>query len=176
MPKTWPHTVLLVLAVVCSGCGHAPPRLGSPVVPLPTITDNSLAAEIAASMVGKPYRFGGSAPGDGFDCSGLVHYAYAVAGIDLPRTATDLSNATQAVPPQDAAVGDLLFFGRDGAIDHVGIYYGDGQFVHAPGRGKAVTLSRLADIYWRPRLVRVGRPLPHLTTALAPAPATGRAY
>lgn len=126
----------------------------------PSSTDNSLAAEIAASMVGRPYRAGGSAPGEGFDCSGLVHYAYRVLGLDLPRTAATQHDATTPVPSGTQRVGDLLFFRLGSAIDHVGIYYGDGRFVHAPSHGKTVTLSRLDEAYWRRHLAGVGRPVP----------------
>lgn len=110
-------------------------------------------------MIGKPYRAGGSAPGEGFDCSGLVHYAYRVLGMDLPRTAATQRGATTSVPAGQQVVGDLLFFSLASGIDHVGIYYGDGRFVHAPSRGKTVTLSRLDEAYWRQRLAGVGRPV-----------------
>lgn len=110
-------------------------------------------------MIGKPYRAGGSAPGEGFDCSGLVHYAYRVLGMDLPRTAATQRGATTSVPAGQQVVGDLLFFSLGSGIDHVGIYYGDGRFVHAPSRGKTVTLSRLDEAYWRQRLAGVGRPV-----------------
>ena len=111
-------------------------------------------------MIGQPYRAGGMAPGEGFDCSGLVHYAYGALGFDLPRTAATQQGATTPVPADKAAVGDLLFFRLGGGIDHVGIYYGDGRFVHAPSRGKTVMLSRLDESYWRQHLAGVGRPVP----------------
>lgn len=113
-------------------------------------------------MIGQPYRTGGNAPGEGFDCSGLVHYAYRVLGLDLPRTAATQKDVTAPVPAGNEAVGDLLFFrlGGASAIDHVGIYYGDGRFVHAPSQGKTVTVSRLDEAYWRRHLAGVGRPVP----------------
>lgn len=145
-----------------AGCGHAPlrPVDAQPQPAVAQTTDFSLAAEIAASMIGRPYLKGGSAPGDGFDCSGLVHYAYSVLGFGLPRTAATQQDATKPVAAQDIAVGDLLFFRLGGAINHVGIYYGNGQFVHAPSHGKAVMRSRLDSPYWRPRLAGIGRPVP----------------
>ena len=99
------------------------------------------------------------APGEGFDCSGLVHYAYRVLGFDLPRTAATQQGATRPVPAGKEAVGDLLFFRIGTRVSHVGIYYGDGQFVHAPSSGKAVMRSRLDDPYWRTRLQTGGRPV-----------------
>lgn len=114
-------------------------------------------------MIGRPYRSGGSAPAEGFDCSGLVHYAFGVLGYDLPRTAATQAGVTQVIPASEVAVGDLVFFRLGRGIDHVGIYYGEGRFVHAPSQGKTVSLGRLDDAYWGPRLAAVGRlrPGPH---------------
>lgn len=142
-----------------AGCGHAPSR---PVAALPPTAPieqsaNTLAAEIAASMIGRPYHAGGDSPGTGFDCSGLVFYCYRVLGFELPRTVDEQRLATVAVTPGELAVGDLLFF-RIGRGSHVGIYYGNDEFVHAPSRGKAVTRSRLSDPYWRARLREARRP------------------
>lgn len=143
-----------------AGCGHSPPRPVAVVPPGPATAEsaNTLAAEIAASMIGRPYRAGGDSPGAGFDCSGLVFYCYRVLGFELPRTVDEQRLATRAVTPAELAVGDLLFFriGRTGS--HVGIYYGNDEFVHAPSRGKAVTRSRLSDPYWRARLREARRP------------------
>lgn len=156
------RALFLSAALWLAACGHAPPRPGvpPPSAVVPTVSDNSLAAEVAASMIGKPYRAGGMTPGEGFDCSGLVHYAYSILGVDLPRTAATQRSATSPVSAGNEAVGDLLFFRLGRGIDHVGIYYGDGHFVHAPSRGKTVTLSRLDESYWRQHLAGVGRPVP----------------
>jgi hypothetical protein len=141
-----------------TGCGHAPPRLGSPPPVSVGSSGNALAAEIAASMRGKPYRLGGDRPDRGFDCSGLVQYSYGLIGIPLPRTVAEQYRAAAPLDSASPAVGDLLFFRIGGAISHVGIYYGDGVFVHAPSSGRAVTVSRLDETYWRQRLAFVGRP------------------
>lgn len=109
-------------------------------------------------MIGRPYRAGGDSPDTGFDCSGLVFYCYRVLGFELPRTVDEQRLVTAAVTPgEQLAVGDLLFF-RIGRGSHVGIYYGNDEFVHAPSRGKAVTRSRLSDPYWRARLREARRP------------------
>lgn len=158
-----PWSILLLAGVFAlAGCGHAPPRPGVlvPSVPGPSAGDNRLAAEVAASMIGRPYRAGGNAPEEGFDCSGLVRYCYGLLGIELPRTADTQQKATRPVPVEEIAIGDLLFFRLGGAINHVGIYYGDGLFVHSPSSGKGVMRSRLDSPYWQSRLASVGRPLP----------------
>jgi hypothetical protein len=154
----WPF-VLCVVGLALCGCGQAPTRPAPLAQPSQSIeqSDNTLAAEIAASMIGRPYRAGGDSPVAGFDCSGLVYYCYRVLGLHLPRTAHEQRLATAAVTPGELAVGDLLFF-RIGGSSHVGIYYGNDEFVHAPSTGKAVTRSRLNDPYWRARLHEARRP------------------
>jgi cell wall-associated NlpC family hydrolase len=152
---------LAVVTVVClsvAGCGHAPATPGHALSPAIDPSGNRLVAEIAASMIGTPYQAGSELPAVGFDCSGLVHYSYRLIGMDLPRTVAELQGAVQPVARQHLLVGDLLFFRIGGHVDHVGIYYGDGEFVHAPSSGKAVMRSRLDDDYWRRRLHACGRP------------------
>ena len=107
---------------------------------------NSLAGERAAAValeqLGVPYRYGGSAP-DGFDCSGLVHYSYARAGISVPRTTSTLWDHAKPVDRRDMRVGDILFFRIAGKMSHVGMYIGNDRFVHAPTTGKVVSIGRL---------------------------------
>lgn len=146
----------LVVLVGLGGCGHAPPRVGQ--APARGMPDNALAAEIAASMRGKPYQFGGNRPERGFDCSGLVQYSYGLIGIALPRTVAEQYQAAAPLVDPSPTIGDLLFFRVGGSISHVGIYYGDGRFVHAPSTGQAVMVSRLDETYWRQRLASIGRP------------------
>ncbi|MBK9428513.1 MAG: C40 family peptidase [Gammaproteobacteria bacterium] len=103
-------------------------------------------------LIGAPYRYGGTSPATGFDCSGLIHYVYReAAGIDLPRTTAGLSALRTDRPPADALQpGDLLLFKVKGGrkVNHAGIYVGDGRFVHAPSSGGRVRLDRLDDRYW----------------------------
>ena len=143
-----------------ASCGHAPLRTDEPHTRAPSDQGNRLAAEIAASLIGTPYRAGGDRPQEGFDCSGLVHYCYRVLGFDLPRNVSAQKAVTEPVATSALQIGDLLFFRIGGSAGHVGIYYGDGEFVHAPSSGKAVMRSRLDDPYWRTRLAGSGRPVP----------------
>jgi cell wall-associated NlpC family hydrolase len=114
------------------------------------------AAAVALGQVGVPYRYGGSSPG-GFDCSGLVQYAYQAAGVSVPRTTGQLWSAARAVNGTDMRPGDLLFFRIEGKMSHVGMYLGDRRFVHAPQSGRAVSVASLDAPFYRRALLRAGR-------------------
>jgi cell wall-associated NlpC family hydrolase len=116
------------------------------------------AATFAVSMVGKPYRTGGAAPSTGFDCSGLVQFSFWQAGVRLPRRTDEQREAGGRVRVSNLRPGDLVFFDLDGRRNsHVGIYVGNGQFVHAPSTGKRVRKDRVDSPYWRKRLSEVRR-------------------
>lgn len=110
----------------------------------------------AQSMIGKPYRYGGDSPSRGFDCSGLVQYSHRVAGISVPRTSTQQHSRARAVALESIQPGDLLFFRIQGKTGHVGIYLGEGRFVHAPSSGKSVEITTLHNRYWKTRLIGAG--------------------
>lgn len=118
---------------------------------------SATALDTARSMLGVAYRFGGTDP-RGFDCSGLVHYSYAQAGIRLPRTAQAIFRASRLVDPKQMQAGDLVFFTISSKkIAHVGIYAENNRFIHAPSSGKGVSYASLGNPYWKNRLVAVGR-------------------
>jgi hypothetical protein len=119
----------------------------------------------ALSLLGTPYRFGGSSPDVGFDCSGLVRHVFASAlNWNLPRRAEEISGVGQPVARSELQPGDLVFFDTlRRAFSHVAIYIGEGRFVHAPARNGRVRIEGLDDRYWATRFNgarRVMQPLP----------------
>ncbi len=109
-------------------------------------------AMTALTLMGTPYKFGGTSPETGFDCSGLVQYIYRdISTVTLPRTAAEMANlAGRDVTTRELVVGDLLFFrlGKSSRINHVGVYIGEDRFVHAPRTGKNVQIDKLDNRYW----------------------------
>lgn len=105
----------------------------------------------AARFLGIPYRWGGTTAENGFDCSGLTLTVYRLNGLKLPRSAAAQMQAGKPVAKAALKAGDLVFFdtmGR-GFISHVGLYTGNGRFIHAPRRGKAVEYASLGNSYFR---------------------------
>lgn len=162
---------LVLLVLLLSACSstpptrpsvtHTPPPRQPPSQTLPGWARSQQAASAAAeqvtlmalAMIGTPYRFGGSAL-DGFDCSGLSSYVYAQsAQISLPRSALEQSELRgKPLRAAELRTGDLVFFETvPQRISHVGIYVGEGRFVHAPSAGSRVRLERMDNVYWWPR-------------------------
>jgi len=125
-------------------------RSWTPVAPADPAAANAVLMR-AISLVGTPYRYGGNTPEGGFDCSGLVNYVFRdMLDLRLPRSSRELF-AWQGpkIAPERLATGDLVFFGSGGNISHVGIYVGEGRFVHAPSTGGTVRLDHLDGSYWQ---------------------------
>jgi cell wall-associated NlpC family hydrolase len=128
-------------------------------------------AVFALGMIGVNYRYGGTNPSSGFDCSGLVQYVFQqVTGVTLPRTARELSRIGSEVALPDLAPGDLVFFNtRRFAFSHVGIYLGDNKFIHAPMPGSRVEVTTMEGKYWQNRFDgarRLVRAVPNLMPIL----------
>lgn len=113
----------------------------------------STAMNKLMDQLGKPYRWGGSSPRTGFDCSGLVYYAYKdLVKIHIPRTANEMYHLRDARPVDrdELQSGDLVFFrtrGR-GTADHVGVYVGNGKFIQSPRTGRDIQITSLSEDYW----------------------------
>lgn len=107
----------------------------------------------ALGLIGVPYRMGGNSAETGFDCSGFVRYVYAnTLGLVLPRRAAEQAQATTPIAKDELRPGDLVFFNTmRRAFSHVGVYLGDGKFIHSPSKGDSVKISDMNDRYWARR-------------------------
>ncbi len=123
----------------------------------------------AMSYLGIRYRFGGTKPETGLDCSGLVLNVFRNAvGLDLPRTARDMARLGDKIGRQELQPGDLVFFNTmKRAFSHVGIYLGDGKFVHAPSSGGRVRIESISTSYWAKRFNGARRLLDDIETPAA---------
>ena len=167
------------LFVWLAGCASAPPPAPAPVAtPAPVVATEpesatqswdggggiaspsnrgAALADLALRLRGVPYRYGG-ATREGFDCSGLVFFTHRQLGVVVPRTSRDQSQKAVPVNRRHLHVGDLVFFKIGGSrVNHVGIYIGDGRFVHAPGAGKPVTIGSLDDDFYARTFASAGR-------------------
>ena len=112
----------------------------------------------AMKYLGTPYRYGGTSPKTGFDCSGFVYYLYgAVFGQRIPRMPHDMVREGTPVVRGDLMRGDLVFFGHRGTFTHMGIYIGNDHFVHATHRGSPVMVTHLDANYYRTRYMMAVR-------------------
>ena len=176
--KPWSQHVVFVCAVVCSASivpawatpddpivqimrerGFAPSPESSPT-PSQRPISSSLVVH-AMGYVGLPYIWGGGSFEQGFDCSAFVQAAFARSmGIRLPRTATEQAHATQNIDRHQLQPGDLVFFNTLGhRFSHVGIYIGDGRFVHSPRSGAHIRLESFHGSYWQRRFTGARRVL-----------------
>ncbi|MEG2005781.1 MAG: C40 family peptidase [Bilophila sp.] len=146
----------LFCVLLLSGCGVK-------IVGMPSWESggNASAARVvktAQSQIGTRYRSGGTTP-SGFDCSGLIWWAYRQNGVNVPRMTADQARAGFGVNRRSMRAGDILVFntrqGRTGL--HTGLYTGNGRFVHSPSSGKRVRQDSLSQEYWDRRLVKIRR-------------------
>lgn len=131
---------MAIVVSLAAGCASAPN-------PSPA---QERATQVALSMIGKPYLYGGHSPSTGFDCSGLVQYSFARAGVKVGRTPDEMRRVSKEVSAGNLRRGDLVFFDQDGKrFSHVGIYIGNDRFVHAPSSGKLVHIADFNNRYWK---------------------------
>lgn len=144
---------IMALALNLSACGSSPKYKGN--------ASNQVVIKAAKKMLGVKYRYGGTSPKRGFDCSGLVQYSHKAAGIKLPRTTGQQYKASRWISRKYLQAGDLVFFKTtlSRAVSHVGIYLGNNKFIHAPSSGKRVKISSMKERYWRKRFTGAGRVL-----------------
>ncbi len=126
----------------------------------------------AMGFLGVPYRRGGNTAESGFDCSGFVKAIFEqTVGLILPRKAEQQAAATQKIDRADLQPGDLVFFNTmRRAFSHVGIYVGEGKFIHSPKPGSEVRVESMGVAYWNRRFNgarRVQTPIPETPTAQA---------
>jgi cell wall-associated NlpC family hydrolase len=151
-------TLLLAVAALLGGCAATPPPSRSeeraPLAPMPA----ERAADVvltAMAFLDTPYRHGGNSAEQGFDCSGFTRHVFAqTLGLPLPRRSEEQARwrSLQTVERESLAAGDLVFFNTlQRPFSHVGIYLGDGKFIHAPRTGSAVRVEDLRSRYWAAR-------------------------
>lgn len=158
--------VLATVALLAAGCSTEPyrppanarvPVTSPPQPPAPASERGAEIVRVASGLVGSPYRYGGSGPRE-FDCSGLVFFVHEQLGIRVPRTAAEQAAAASPVDALALTPGDLVFFTESSSqITHVGIYAGNGQFVHAPKSGRPVGYGSLFDDYYLHNFAGAGR-------------------
>jgi hypothetical protein len=109
----------------------------------------------AKSFLGIPYKWGGTNPTDGFDCSGLTMAVYQLNGLDLPRTSKGQFSIGENIRPRHLQKGDLVFFATSGGkrVSHVGIYTGNNSFIHAPSKGEKIRITSLNNKYFKKRYI-----------------------
>ncbi len=152
---------IILLSTGLGACGHLAEPMGrdySSKISKPAVSaKNQGIVQRAHGLLGVPYRYGGASPKQGMDCSGLIYYLHRQQGQTVPRTTARQFRQTKPIRMADLKPGDLVFFRLTHKVSHVGLYVGDGQFIHAPSTGKQVQRSKLDNPFWRRRWVRGGR-------------------
>ncbi len=139
------------MAVASTPATKAPAPASAPVISAPR-SNAQVAVDAALSQIGVPYVFGGASPDYGFDCSGLMMWAWGQAGVDIPRPADYQRDAIQPIGLEDLQPGDIVFYGEP--VSHDAMYIGNGQIVNAPYTGEYV---RVQDMFYSSKPMTYGR-------------------
>ncbi len=122
----------------------------------PDMQTRNKIVQSATQTLGSPYRYGGTTV-NGFDCSGLTRHVYQAAGLNIPRTAAQQRDRSKTIHSYSNLLpGDLIFFKTGRKTNHVGIFMGNGQFIHASTGKKRVIQAKLDTPYWRRSFVKFG--------------------
>ncbi|MDR1856791.1 MAG: C40 family peptidase [Desulfovibrio sp.] len=150
--RLWCLCLGLAACLVLGGCGTKHTDSGPPAAARGVV-------KTAYSQIGKKYVPGGTSPRKGFDCSGLLWWAYRQHGIEIPRLTVDQAKIGKAVPLSKPRPGDIVVFrtSRSPRGLHTGIYAGDDSFIHSPRRGERVRMESIAEPYWKGKLIAVRR-------------------
>ncbi len=122
-------------------------------------TTGQKVVKTAHSQIGKQYVFGGSSPTKGFDCSGLIWWAYKEHGIKVPRVTADQASTGKSISSHKAKAGDIVVFKPSKVSDalHTGLYLGANKFIHSPRTGAEIRIESIDNSYWKPKLKSVRR-------------------
>ncbi len=156
--------IMVVLSLSLSACGTSNKKPkpqarthAAQMIQISSTNRSQASQELmiqSMSLIGTPYRFGGN-DRTGFDCSGMIKHVYAQAlSVSLPRTASDMAASSRPISNKDIQVGDLVFFNTSGSpYSHVGLYIGEGEFIHAPSSNGQIRTARLDNPYFKQRFV-----------------------
>lgn len=140
--------LLLSMSLLLAACSSPPARQQA-------VSDERMSDLViyAMSLADTPYRYGGNSANSGFDCSGFVGHVYRqTLGVSLPRTSREISRVGTPIGRSDLRPGDLVFYNTlHASFSHVGIYIGDGKFVHSPKSGDRVRVEQMQMRYWQER-------------------------
>lgn len=149
----------LFMAFSLSACGPAVIKTPTAQGPETLAIVGFKVVQTASTQVGKPYRLGGETPREGFDCSGLIYWAYEQNGVRVPRVTSSQAQAGVSVKRTKFLPGDILVFrSKDSSSGlHTAIYAGQGKFIHSPNSRAKVRIERLETPHWKKTLVDVRR-------------------
>lgn len=148
---------VLVIALALQGCGKSVLPFGSSGKKYGKASGSAVVAK-ARSQIGVRYKYGGTTPKTGFDCSGLIQWSYKQCGVTVPRNTKEQAKAGKAVKKSQLRPGDIIVFrisARSGL--HTALYTGNGKFIHSPSSGKRIREDKLSTDYWARRYVSARR-------------------